>query len=249
MKTITLAALALALVLPAAVSPADAAAAPVTSAETTLTVNGDGLVQRAPDQATLGVSLVTNDDVATRALSENNTKYTTLVARVEALGVAAADIKTTSLSTYNNPRPASPIPTLVNRYGYIVSRYVQITINNLETTGRVIDAAVAAGAGNVNGVTYGFRDARAVQRQALAAAVTDAQDQARSIAEAARMRIVRIKEITNQSGPFFPRPLATMGNAVMRGAPAPTPPPVPTDLPPSNLDVRASITITFVLAP
>jgi len=235
------------LVLAAAwtVNPAQAAT-PDGAPESTLTVTGQGVISRAPDQAVLSVSIVTNDDNASRALSDNNAHYATLVAKIGAAGIAANAIRTTGLNTSFNPRPEQVNPQYAARYGYVVSRYVQLTVNILDTTGAVIDAAASAGATTIGGVTYGFRDSRAVERAALAAAVSDASEQARAVAEAAHVRIVRILHIGDNTSPIV-RPLVTMDStlSLARAAPAL----IPTTLPPSNLDVHASIAITYIIAP
>jgi len=84
---------------------------------------------------------------------------------------------------------------------------------------------------------------------ALAAAVSDASEQARTIAEAARIRIVGILHIQDNTAPIY-RPNATMDTfATGRLMAAAAPPPVPTTLPPGDLDVRASISVTYAIAP
>ncbi|MFN2459305.1 MAG: SIMPL domain-containing protein [Candidatus Velthaea sp.] len=220
--------------------------AAATAPESTLTVTGQGVVSRAPDQAVVTVTLVTNNEVAARALSDNNTRYNDLATKAGAAGIAAANLRTTNLNTYYNPRPQEPSPNVAQRFGYVVSRSVQITVNALATTGAVIDAATAAGATNVGGVSYGFRDPRAMNRLALGAAVDDAFEQARTIAAAAHVRIVRVQHIGNDGG-GRPLPLQTF-DTFARAAPAPESPPVPTVLPASTLDVRSTITVTYVIA-
>jgi uncharacterized protein YggE len=228
-----------------AAMPVLAAAADAPS-ESTLTVTGQGVISRAPDQAILNVQIVTNDDNATRALSDNNTHYATLVTKVAAAGITPANIRSTTLNTYFNPRPEQVNLQYAARYGYVVTRSALITVNALDTTGAVIDATTAAGSTTIGGVSYGFRDSHAIEHAALTAAVNDAAEQARTIADAAHVRVVRILHITNNTTPIA-RPLL-MASSIVRTLDAPARP-VPTNLPPADLDVRASVAITYVIGP
>jgi len=207
----------------------------------TITVTGQGQISRAPDLATVGVTIVTNDDNAARALSENNRRYAALIAKLGAEGIAGSDITSTSIQSYFNPRPSGQGPNAPGQpFGFVVTRNVQINVNALAQAGSVIDAATAAGATQINGVTYGFRDRRAVERAALAAAVADAHAQAQTIASAAHVQIVRILRIGTETAPGRVMPLAMN---MARTAEAP----VPTTISPSDLEVASSVTITYVI--
>ncbi len=207
----------------------------------TVTVVGQGQVSRAPDLATVAANIATNDENATRALSENNRRYAALLTRLAAIGVVAGDVTSTSIQSYFVPRPSGQSAGGANQlFGYVVTRNVQINIRSLGQTGAAIDAATAAGATDIGGVTYGFHDRRSVEREALAAAVTDAYAQAQAIASAAHVRIVRILRIGNEAGPERFMPL-TMSKARTADAP------VPTTISPSDLDVTSTVSITYVI--
>ena len=209
-----------------------------------ITVTGQGSVDRTPDQATVSFSIVTNDDVAARATSANNTAYNALVARLRALGIDAAAIKTSSYYLTYNQRPPQPNPQFQPRYGYVVTRGVTVTSNRTDQAGAIVDAGVAAGVSNVNGVSFGLRDSRGAYRAALAAAVADAEAQAQALAAAARVRIVRVVSIS--AGSFsVPRPYAIMARMA-----APVPPaPVPTDIQASDQTITATVSLTYEVAP
>lgn len=237
MRVITLAATVLALLagaLPAAAAPGDAPPA--------LAVSGQGAVERTPDRVTLALGIVTNDDNAGRATSANNALYNALAARMSALGLAGAALRTTSYNVSFNPRPPRPDASFPQRYGYVVTREISIADDRTDRVGTLIDAAVAAGASNVGGVTFGLRDERAAYRAALAAAVADAQAQARALAEAAHLRLGRIVALAPAGSAVQPpRPYA-----LARGVAAAA---VPTEVQPSDLTVRASVSVTYALEP
>ena len=234
-----LAALGIALV------PAGALAAPTTDDArplSTLTVTGRGQISRAPDLATVAVTIVTNDDSAARALSENNRRFAALSATLATNGIRSDDVVSTSLSSYFNPRPPlNSQNTAGQLFGYVVTRSAQVNVKVLAATGGVIDAATAAGATQINGVSYGFRDRRAVERAALAAAVNDAYEQAQTIAQAAHVSIVRILRIGDESAP--PGRIQPLAMAMSRAAKDE----VPTTIAPSDLDVSNTVSITYVI--
>jgi uncharacterized protein YggE len=242
MKIISLAAVALALAATTAPTLAQAPA-PVRPAAQ-IQVSGQGTVDRTPDQALVSFSIVTNDDVAARATSANNTIYNALLARLHGLGIEPAAVKTTGYYLSYNPRPAQPNPQYQQRYGYVVTRSVSVTSDRTDQAGAIVDAGVAAGVTNVGGISFGLRDDRAAYRTALAAAVADAASQAEALAAAARLHIVRVLVINAGSYSPVPRVLSL---ARVMAAPAPTP--VPTDVLPSDLTVRASVTVTYEVAP
>lgn len=206
----------------------------------TLTVSGQGQISRAPDVATVAATIVTSDESATRALSENNRRYAALSAKLGAVGIADGDISSTSINSYFNARPLNPAPGAAGGpFGFVVTRNVQIKVNTLASTGSVVDAATAAGATQINGVSYGLRDRRGVERLALAAAVTDAAAQAQTIAAAAHVTIVRVLHIGDQTG--SPGRIQPFGMALARAVPES----VPTTIAPSDLEITAAISITY----
>jgi uncharacterized protein YggE len=219
------------------------ARAALTNAElsvASITVTGQGSVSRAPDLATVAAAIVTNDDNATRALSENNRRYAALLAKLGTIGIAAGDVSSTSIQSYFNPRPKAEVQA-GQVFGFVVTRNVEVKVNALTQTGAAVDAATAAGATQINGVSYGFRDRRAVERAALAAAVADAYAQAQAIASAAHVQIVRVLRIDNEAGPQRIGPLAMSMARTAEAAP------VPTTISPSDLDVTSTVSATYLI--
>ncbi len=216
-----------------------------------ITVSGEGVVTRSPDLATVNISIETNADAASTALSDNNRRFGDLKNRMHALGIAESDINASTYNvSYNPPQPLSegttvgrPIPfPNQQRSGYVVTRTISVKVRKVNEAGKVIDESIAAGATNVNGVEFSVSDQRGTYAAALRAAVEDAQSQARAMAAAAHMRIVRIRSM--QSG-YFPAPVMMRGAAQTADAY----PRVPTVVKPENLDVRANVTIVYEMGP
>ena len=221
--------------------------------DVTITVSGEGTISRAPDTAQIMLAIDTSNAVAQTATTDNNSRFNDLRNRLHDIGIADDAIRTLSYNVNNfmpQPVPMGASPMRPAPYpggqgsGFTVNRQVQITLKNLDLVGKVVDAAVAANVTNIYNVGFSISDYRAVYAQALRDAVLDAQGQAKAMASAANMHVVRITAM--QSGGYYPRPI--MMRAMAPGMPPPAP--IATEIqPPGPMDVHANVTITYVIAP
>jgi uncharacterized protein YggE len=227
-----------ALALATAGTPAAAQPAPGVRVAT-LTVSGRGSVTRSPDRASVALRIESNADSAASAASANAAIVATLATRLAALNVPASALTTTGYGLSYTPRPAKPDPASTQRYGYTVERSLEVALDGPGGAGAAIDAAVAAGVTNVDGVSFALRDPAAAQRSAQAAAYADAVAQARGLAAAAHVRLVRILEIA----PAGTSPAPRSGPLVMSALA------VATTIPPGNLTATATVTVRYEIAP
>ena len=112
---------------------------------------------------------------------------------------------------------------------------VTVAVDDLALVGRVLDAAVTAGANLLDGVTFTLRDPAASRVRAFAAAVQDARAAANALAAAAGLptpRIVRIEEM----GATAPARMDAMGAAPM----------ISTPVLPGTLSISAQVRVVFV---
>lgn len=206
----------------------------------TVTVAGEGSVSRPPDRASLAASLISNDDDAQTATSANNKTYASLVARMAALHIPETSIRTTSYDISFVPKPEPSAQFKPPRTGYIVMRRLQISIDDLSAVGRTVDAAVAAGITQIDGVTFGLRDPRKAYADALTAAMSDAELQASALAKGAHVRLGSVLRVDAARAV----PLPSQPGVMLRTAAA-----VPTELQPSQVEVHATVNVTFALEP
>lgn len=217
----------------------DVATAEETNTERTVSVNGEGRVSLAPDTVymTLGV-----DEVNAELSAAQNAAKTTMDAVIAALksaGVAEKDIQTSTYSInmerdYN--QPAQPIT------GYRVTHTVNAKVRNLDSGGAVIEAAVNAGANNIQNVWFGLEDQDAAMKQAREQAVADARAKAEELARLANSTLGPVTTITEYSGGSQPIPYAASaasGAADMKAA-APT-------INPGQTEVVMSVQVTYAL--
>lgn len=209
----------------------------IAAAPSLITVTAEGRAATTPDMATATFSIATNAATADAATSDNNSRYNRLLQALTRLGIAKTDVSTSSFSVNYNPPPKPPeTPQQGQRYGYSVYRGVSVTVHRLAQVGKVVDAAVGAGVTDVNGVSFDTSQKSAQFAQALRDAVHQARMHAQAMAAAAGLRLVRVKEM-QEGAPAVIRPMAS---EVFKAAPA-----VPTQIEPSAVETRATVTVTY----
>lgn len=146
-----------------------------------ITVNGVGTAYGSPDTAVvdLGVSLY-NADVAA-GMSQVDERMQAIREALVAAGVDATDIRTTGLSVWREQQFDQQGNPTTERYN--IWHNYNVTVRDPESVGAVINAAVAAGANNIGGVTFTIADPSALERDARADAIADARERAEHLAE------------------------------------------------------------------
>ena len=162
------------------------------SATKTIQVTGTGTVSASPDQAILYLGVQTQAASATQATSENAVAMANVIAALTSAGIDKNSIQTVSYTltpTYSNPANQSVPPTII---GYIAVNSIQVTVNDLGSIGKILDQAISAGANEVQGISFTLSSSTlaTIQKQALQAALTDADGQAKALATALGVTIV-----------------------------------------------------------
>jgi uncharacterized protein YggE len=185
-----------------------------------IVVSGTGRVSVAPDTAVLTLGVDSQAATLADATADAARRMSAVLARVKGLGVADADIATVSYSV--DPRTAPPDPARRDDppriVGYHVSNLAQVTVKKLPDAGRILDAAVAAGANAVRGIRFTLADPSKAQAQARAGAVADALAKARELAAAAGVKPGDVLTIREMGG-SPPVPVRTMAMRMEAGTP------------------------------
>lgn len=193
---------ALAFLLLAALAPA---ALPAQADPRTLTMGGQGEVKAAPDQVSVLAGVTTSAATAAAALSANTARMAGVFAALKKLGVAEKDIQTTNFSVapqYAGGDNNAP-PRLT---GYQVNNEVQLLLTDVTQLGAALDALVAAGANQMNGISFSIQDPAPLLARARADAVADAIARAQTYARAAGVTLGPIQSIS-EGGDTAPRPV------------------------------------------
>jgi hypothetical protein len=178
------------------------------TAHTGISVSGMGEVTGTPDtvEVDLGVSVL--EETVDQAASTAAERAESLIAALTSNGVAEEDITTTDYSIYPEYDYSSNTERLV---GYRVNNTVRAKIRDIETTGTVIDAAVAAGGDDatVNGLSFSIEDNDELVAAAREAAWNDAMAKATQLAELSGQTLGEATSITETvSMPPVPIPYA-----------------------------------------
>jgi hypothetical protein len=163
-----------------------------------ITARGQGTITGAPDTVTVVLGVQTQGPSAKGALDANTQQATALINMLKSRGVAEADLQTSQLSVNPSYNPANGRIS-----GYEVTNQVTATLHNIGAAGSIIDAAgeVAGDAVRVQQLSFSIDDDSAMRATARANAVKQAQAQARQMADAAGVRLGRIRAISEVSTP------------------------------------------------
>lgn len=202
----------------------------------TISVTGTGTIEAAPDMATLMIGVTTQGETAAAALAANSTATEAVIARLTASGIEARDMQTSNLSI--NPNWTgydSSSPTIS---GYVASNMLTVRVRKLDTTGAVLDAAVADGANTLNGMTFGLADPEPAYDEARKEAVADARAKAELLAAAAGVTLGPVLSISDSGAMTDPAPM-------YRDAVSAAPVPVVG----GELGLIANVSVTYEIAP
>jgi uncharacterized protein YggE len=193
----------------------------------TITVNGNGSVTAVPDRATFGFTIETRAKTATAALAQNSTDATAVIAALKAAGISAANLQTSQVSLM--PQSSQDGTTIL---GYVASNSVTVR-TALGSAGKIVDAAVGAGANGVSGPSLDVSDQTALYRDALRKAVDDAKLKAQALADAAGISLGAVQSIT-EGGSATPIPMTDKMSAAA-GTPVEA----------GTQEIQASATVTY----
>ena len=109
--------------------------------------------------------------------------------------------------------------------GYTVTQNLEIKVNPIEKTNKVVDTATADGANLVGNVSFDFSDSleKSLENQATQQAVNNAKDSAQTLANASGIhlgKIVNVVENSNQPRPLMMTAGVAGGNAEQTSTPS-----------------------------
>ena len=202
-----------------------------------VTAQGEAVITAEPDQAQIDIGVVTQARNALDAAKENAEKLERVMGEVKKFLGKGDEIKTANYSLNPNYRyPQGGKPEIV---GYLANNVVRIKTAKLDNVGKLIDAAMQAGANNINQLMFTLKDEDAARLEALRQASAKAQAKAEAIATSLGLKILRIVSVTEGERTFQPIYRQTpMARADTLAARAPTP------VEAGTVDVRSTVSLT-----
>lgn len=196
-----------------------------------VTVTGTASVQAVPDQAGFSAGVSADAATAKAALAANAAKASRVLEALQAAGVAKGDLQTQDVSV--SPRWDEH----GRQDGFTAHTSVQVHVQDVRQAGRLIDAAVAAGATETSGPSFDRGDRDALYRDALKKAFAAARLKAETLAGEAGASLGPVLRI-EESSPVSPEPMPFAMRAAAEGT---------TPVEPGKQKVQAGVTVTFGL--
>jgi len=213
----------------------------------TITVTGEGKVERAPDTAK--ISFTIRDEQKDLAVAQQNVsaKVETITQALLDAGLEEKYIKTDSynsypqydyptITCYRTPCPGSA-PVL---RGYEVSHALTLSIKDLSTVETVLSILGTNSVTDMSGPSFGFEDDKAITREARAMAIADAKAEAKVLAKSLGVRLGRVVSF-GESGSGAPMPLYAKEMMAADNAAGAAVPSVPV----GEQKVQSSVTVVY----
>ena len=175
------------------------------SAQTGIRVIGEANIEKTPDQTTIQFVVETTGKTPELAQAENSKISSQVYQELMGQGIGREQFKTTQLSLdvqreYNKDGTNKVI-------GYRMTHRVSLKLDGTDKAWPMVTSLIASGVNRIDSVQFGLKDESSAQREALAAAVKDAQSKAAVLAEASGRRIIGVRAIEEQ-GVNLRRPVA-----------------------------------------
>ena len=203
-------------------------------------MTGTGRTSVRPDLADLRLGVTITAPTVELARSATSSTLAAVIARLKAVGIEDRDLQTSIVSVspqYDYSREGAP-PRLA---GYTFSNLVAAVIRDIERVGEAIDAALTAGATNVDRIAFRVADESAAAREAREAAVADARIRAETYAAAAGVTITGVAAIVESGAPIpYPTPFAERMALAAKDESTP--------IEAGENEITASVTIAYLLA-
>src|SRR6185503_3310678 len=178
-----------------------------------IVTSAQGEVRMAPDRATVSIGVQSRAATAAEASAQNSRKQRAVIDAIKARGVPAEQIGTSNFNVipetrYDREGQAAPRTT-----SYLVVNTITVELRRIDQVGPVIDAALAAGANQINSLAFGVTASDSARHAALTVAVAKAKADAEVMSRAAGGTLGPLIELT--AGDVFvpPSPRAIMAMA------------------------------------
>lgn len=164
-----------------------------------LVVRGSATLRKPADELHLSMSVITEGNNARAALNANNEKMQNVIEELQKLGLSSSEYQTgrfTIEPTYTLP-PKNPPPNwkqVIN--GYRITNSINIKTMNLELVTQIIDVSSESGANAIDHINFALKNPQMYRAEIITAAALNAIEDAKALAKAANINLIRILEIS-----------------------------------------------------
>ncbi len=212
----------------------------VTSVSTTKTdtfsVTGEGKISVPPDIAIVSAGVQAQGPTTKIVQDQLNKNINAVSSAVKSAGVDVKDIQTAGYTINPMYDYNSSTPRIT---GYQASTNLTIKVRAIDNANAVIDAATAAGANQIGGITFDVDDKTKAQDEARTLAVADAKTKAQNAAKIAGFTLGKIINYSEDFG-SPPQPMPMLAKADIAG-----PAGVPTQIETGTNDITVTVTLSY----
>ena len=177
--------------------------------EAIITVTGEGHSAIAPDMAIVTLAVVKQEKAAQDALDQNNKAMGAVLATLKESGIAERDLQTSGFSiqpqyVYPGDKDGqSQPPTLA---GYQVNNGLTVRVRDLSKLGTLLDQVVKLGINQGGDIQFTNDKTDTVLQEARKNAVADAAAKAKTLTDAAGVKLGRVVSINEGAIMAPPQP-------------------------------------------
>jgi uncharacterized protein YggE len=210
----------------------------------TITVVGAATVTSPPDEALLTLTVESDGKDPAASMNKNSAAVAAVLERLKGQNIDEADIKTANVSVYPI-RTYDPQTGAEKLTGYRSQNSITVTLADTKQVGKVLSAAVEAGANNVSGPIWRLSDDTAVTAKALKKAAENARTKAEALADALGVSLGGVVMISENSvqGPVYPTYAGMLDSAALKAGGGVSDTPINA----GTLDVTATVTVAFAI--
>ena len=174
---------------------------PSASDRSLILTQGMAEVMGQNDSAKISVAVVTQGRNLERVSSENAGKTKAVIQAVKGLNIKDLKLKTSNYRVTPQKDYKARPPKIK---GYEVSNVIEITLEGFKPeplskhVSMIIGKALESGSNNINHIQFYIKNKAALEKEALKQSTRQAMDRARTLAEAAGVKLKRIVSLSTQ---------------------------------------------------
>lgn len=188
--------------------------------EPQINVSGEGEVAVKPDIAILSLTVLREAETAEAALTANSAAMRNVVGALREQGVEERDIQTSQFQIfprYNRTENKDGQTETGEIVGYEVSNALTVRVRDLPKLGALLDQSVKLGVNKGGQISFSNDNPEAALTEARKKAVAEALAKAKTLTEAANVKLGRIIEMSENSVRPMAQPMVRMAMAKEAG--------------------------------
>jgi uncharacterized protein YggE len=190
----------------------------------TVHTSGRATIEVAPDRVSFTAAVETNAPTVGPAVDQNNERMRAVIDALVRAGIDRKRIRTTQVSIFPDyDHSPGRQPKIV---GYRVHNGVQVTVESVETVGKLLQTAIEAGANSVSDLSWSVSDPEVARARTagLESAFDDAKAKASVLAARAGRPLGRALILAEGEAPRPPQPFYAVERMAAQDASVPTEP-------------------------